>query len=146
MCFGAKAKDPADEGGQPPRPVTIAAIQQAQQEQYQLQQQQHEHLPNNSMSYQWQQGDFAPPPGPPPPPPPAADWETAVPDTSLLPPPPAFFGGWRESPANNATEAESEAAERWCAVHPMSAPLAPDGGARAALAASSFTLVRPAEF
>ncbi|KAH8167924.1 hypothetical protein CIB48_g302 [Xylaria polymorpha] len=81
--------------------------------------------------------DFAPPPGPPPsqdyapppgPPPPGHgtkkhDWETAVPDTSLLPPPPSFFSGFDRSPANNATEEEAEAGERWCREFPMSNPL-----------------------
>ncbi|GAW22655.1 hypothetical protein ANO14919_121970 [Xylariales sp. No.14919] len=84
--------------------------------------------------------DFAPPPGPPPsqdyaappgPPPPQEkeakkqhDWEIAVPDTSLLPPPPSFFSGFDRSPANNATEEEAEAGERWCAQFPLHHPLA----------------------
>ncbi|KAI0452701.1 hypothetical protein F5B21DRAFT_482666 [Xylaria acuta] len=81
--------------------------------------------------------DFAPPPGPPPsqdyapppgPPPQGSqtkkhDWEIAVPDTSLLPPPPSFFSGFDRSPANNATEEEAEAGERWCREFPLSSPL-----------------------
>ncbi|KAI0804363.1 hypothetical protein GGR55DRAFT_658212 [Xylaria sp. FL0064] len=82
--------------------------------------------------------DFAPPPGPPPShdyaappgPPPSHrketkkhDWETAVPDTSLLPPPPNFFSGFDRSPANNATEEEAEAGERWCHQFPLNNPL-----------------------
>lgn len=46
-----------------------------------------------------------------------------VPDTSLFPPPPDIFSGWDRSPATNATEAEAEAGERWCAAHPLSPPL-----------------------
>ncbi|KAH8905836.1 hypothetical protein BR93DRAFT_705336 [Coniochaeta sp. PMI_546] len=84
--------------------------------------------------------DFAPPPGPPPtssnsdytapppgPPPshtkPQHDWQTLVPDTSLFPPPPDIFSGYDRSPATNATEAEAEAGEAWCASHPLSPPL-----------------------
>ncbi|KAI1155912.1 hypothetical protein F4825DRAFT_406128 [Nemania diffusa] len=84
--------------------------------------------------------DFAPPPGPPPPqdyaapsgPPPSQakedkkhDWEIAVPDTALLPPPPNFFSGFDRSPANNATEEQAEAGERWCRQFPLSNPLRP---------------------
>ncbi|KAI1435537.1 hypothetical protein GGR50DRAFT_686982 [Xylaria sp. CBS 124048] len=70
--------------------------------------------------------DYAPPPGPPPSHSKKAgdhDWETAVPDTSLLPPPPNFFSGFDRSPANNATEEEAEAGERWCREFPLSYPL-----------------------
>lgn len=55
---------------------------------------------------------------------PPQDWETAVPDTSLLPPPPNYFSGFDRSPANNATEAEADAGERWCADYPLYAPSA----------------------
>ncbi|KAI0169947.1 hypothetical protein GGR52DRAFT_592578 [Hypoxylon sp. FL1284] len=79
--------------------------------------------PSSSSSPQQQQtttDDYAPPPGPPPGPskPPQHDWQSAVPDTALLPPPPDFFGGFDRSPAHNATEAECDAGERWCAAHP----------------------------
>jgi hypothetical protein len=46
-----------------------------------------------------------------------------VPDTSLFPPPPNIFSGYDRSPATNATEAEAEAGESWCAAHPLSPPL-----------------------
>ncbi|OIW23931.1 hypothetical protein CONLIGDRAFT_116258 [Coniochaeta ligniaria NRRL 30616] len=39
------------------------------------------------------------------------------------PPPPDIFSGHDRSPATNATEAEAEAGEAWCASHPLSAPL-----------------------
>lgn len=70
--------------------------------------------------------DYAPPPGPPPPAlsnPPHHDWQTLVPDTSLFPPPPDIFSGHDRSPTTNATEAEAEAGEAWCAAHPLSPPL-----------------------
>ncbi|KAF2969945.1 hypothetical protein GQX73_g3592 [Xylaria multiplex] len=69
--------------------------------------------------------DYAPPPGPPPQEkePKKHDWEVAVPDTSLLPPPPSFFSGFDRSPANNATEEEAEAGERWCSQFPLNNPL-----------------------
>ncbi|KAK1764778.1 hypothetical protein QBC33DRAFT_545947 [Phialemonium atrogriseum] len=104
--------------------------------------------------------DFAPPPGPPPapqadytapppgPPPshaekPKHEWEELVPDTSLFPPPPDIFSGWDRSPAANATEAEAEAGEAWCARHPMMAPLALDGAAEEARRAHAFQFVEP---
>ncbi|KAK7744024.1 hypothetical protein SLS62_010324 [Diatrype stigma] len=101
--------------------------------------------------------DYAPPAGPPPQTtdaknknnpffngnggadaalPPPKDWEAAVPDTSLLPPPPDYFGGFDRSPANNATEAEAEAGERWCADYPLYAPLALDSGSAQQMAAA----------
>lgn len=46
-----------------------------------------------------------------------------MPDTSLFPPPPDIFSGHDRSPATNATEAEAEAGEAWCAAHPLSPPL-----------------------
>lgn len=46
-----------------------------------------------------------------------------MPDTSLFPPPPDIFSGYDRSPATNATEAEAEAGERWCAAHPLCPPL-----------------------
>ncbi|KAI1425809.1 hypothetical protein F5Y12DRAFT_347838 [Xylaria sp. FL1777] len=94
--------------------------------------------PSHARREQGSSSDFAPPPGPPPSqdyaappgPPPSHekdtkkhDWETAVPDTSLLPPPPNFFSGFDRSPANNATEEEAEAGERWCRQFPLHNPL-----------------------
>ncbi|KAL2137885.1 hypothetical protein VTI28DRAFT_7918 [Corynascus sepedonium] len=105
--------------------------------------------------------DFAPPPGPPPShhndlsyiaPPPGPpptndktkhDWESVVPDTSLFPPPPSFFSGFDRSPANNATEAEAEAGEQWCAQHPLTAPITLDGPAIAVLNAHNPRLMQP---
>ncbi|AEO53100.1 hypothetical protein MYCTH_2293986 [Thermothelomyces thermophilus ATCC 42464] len=105
--------------------------------------------------------DYAPPPGPPPshlnnlsyvappPGPPPADnkpqhaWEAVVPDTSLFPPPPSFFSGFDRSPANNATEAEAEAGEQWCAQHPLIAPITLDDHAVAALNAHNPRLMQP---
>ncbi|KAI1821295.1 hypothetical protein F4861DRAFT_478832 [Xylaria intraflava] len=70
--------------------------------------------------------DYAPPAGPPP----SQgnnvgshDWEAAVPDTSLLPPPPNFFSGFDRSPANNASEEEAEAGERWCGEFTLRHPI-----------------------
>lgn len=83
--------------------------------------------------------DYAPPPGPPPsyttanppdyaptpgPPPSHHNWQDAVPDTSLFPPPPNIFTGHDASSANNATEAQAEAGERWCAQYPLLQPFA----------------------
>ncbi|KAL1838675.1 hypothetical protein VTJ49DRAFT_2427 [Mycothermus thermophilus] len=97
--------------------------------------------------------DYAPPPGPPPsqnytapppgPPPPQHDWESLVPDTSLFPPPPSFFSGFDRSPAHNATEAEAEAGEAWCAAYPLAPPVALDPPAVAALAAHNLRLMQP---
>ncbi|RYO81966.1 hypothetical protein DL766_010083 [Monosporascus sp. MC13-8B] len=98
--------------------------------------------------------DFQPPPGPPPghasasasasnelkPP---QDWETAVPDTSLLPPPPNYFSGFDRSPANNATEEQAEAGERWCADYPLYAPILPDGAALEAAARGDVGVFAP---
>lgn len=116
--------------------------------------------------------DYAPPPGPPPtqrqevdlsymapppgPPPSSSeegkakpqqhDWESVVPDTALFPPPPSFFSGWDRSPATNATEAEAEAGERWCAQHPLAPPAPLDPPAVAALRAHNPRLMLPAGF
>lgn len=70
-----------------------------------------------------QEDDYALPPPGPPPSKPQHDWETLVPDTALFPPPPDLFSGFTTSPTSNATEAEAEAGERWCAQHALSAPL-----------------------
>ncbi|GAO15263.1 hypothetical protein UVI_02006490 [Ustilaginoidea virens] len=80
--------------------------------------------------------------------PPTHDWQTAVPDTALLPPPPAVFSAHDRSPANNATEAEAEAGEAWCAARPLAAP-APgplDAAAQRALRAGDIRLLRPDGF
>jgi hypothetical protein len=71
------------------------------------------------------------------------DWETLVPDTSLFPPPPDLFSGWDRSPASNATEAEAEAGERWCAQHPLTAPLALDEAAAEAQRSHRIRLMLP---
>ena len=97
---------------------------------------------NDDLSY------VAPPPGPPPgmsssSEKPKHEWEVAVPDTSLFPPPPAIFSGWYRSPAQNATEEEAEAGERWCAQFPLAAPLSLDAAALAALRASDIRLMAP---
>ncbi|KAG6001040.1 hypothetical protein E4U21_004766 [Claviceps maximensis] len=98
---------------------------------------------------------YAPPTDPPPPfpnetPPSHAqtthDWETAVPDTSLFPPPPALFSGHDASPAHNATEAEAEAGEEWCAQHPLAVPMVADTVAKMALQAGNVRLIEPAGF
>ncbi|KAK4241834.1 hypothetical protein C8A03DRAFT_11925 [Achaetomium macrosporum] len=98
------------------------------------------HRPHDDLSY------IAPPPGPPP----AEsklrsqhDWYALVPDTSLFPPPPSFFSGFDRSPANNATEAEAEAGERWCAAHPLIAPITLDGPAITALQVHDPRLMQP---
>jgi hypothetical protein len=69
-----------------------------------------------------------------------------VPDTSLFPPPPSFFSGFYRSPANNSTEAEAEAGERWCAQHPLTAPITLDPPSLAALRAHNPRLMQPAGF
>ncbi|ATY62658.1 hypothetical protein A9K55_007534 [Cordyceps militaris] len=109
------------------------------------------------------QDEYAPPPGPPPskgrdntawiaPPQDGGpsqqqhNWEAAVPDTSLFPPPPAIFSGYERSPANNATEAEAEAGEAWCAQYPLSHPMQLDAAGAEALAHRNFRLVEPAGF
>ncbi|KAL7620844.1 hypothetical protein AAE478_009842 [Parahypoxylon ruwenzoriense] len=95
--------------------------------------------------------EYAPPPGPPPPAkghnPPQHDWQTAVPDTALLPPPPNFFSGFDRSPANNATEEDCEAGERWCAQYPMYQPLPPQGpGVLDAIRAGNIAVYAPPFF
>ncbi|KAK4129763.1 hypothetical protein N657DRAFT_668655 [Parathielavia appendiculata] len=123
--------------------------------------------PGPPPSHRYHDGDdFAPPPGPPPshhahndlsymapppgPPPteskPKHDWESVVPDTSLFPPPPNIFAGFDRSPAHNATEEEAEAGERWCAQHPLTAPITLDGPAVAALNAHNPRLMQPDTF
>ncbi|KAH9988368.1 hypothetical protein F4779DRAFT_638470 [Xylariaceae sp. FL0662B] len=91
--------------------------------------------------------EYAPPPGPPPsssnPQPKQHDWETAVPDTALLPPPPDYFGGFERSPANNATEEECAAGERWCAQFPLHAPLALDRAVVDALRCGNVSMLAP---
>jgi hypothetical protein len=69
--------------------------------------------------------------------------EAVVPDTSLFPPPPSFFSGYDRSPAHNATEAQAEAGERWCAQHPLVAPVTLDAAAVAALDAHNPRLMQP---
>ncbi|KAI0431580.1 hypothetical protein F5Y09DRAFT_304514 [Xylaria sp. FL1042] len=84
--------------------------------------------PSHAHAHAQGSSDFAPPPGPPPTHQKELkkhDWEAAVPDTSLLPPPPNFFSGFDRSPANNATEEEAEAGERWCHQFPLHNPLPP---------------------
>lgn len=72
-----------------------------------------------------------------------------MPDTARFPPPPSFFAGWDRSPAHNATEAEAEAGERWCAAHPLAPPqprAAVDPAALAALLAHNPRLLPPVSF
>jgi hypothetical protein len=69
-----------------------------------------------------------------------------VPDTALFPPPPSFFSGFDRSPAHNATEAEAEAGERWCAEHPLTAPITLDSTAVTALHAHDPRLMQPQGF
>ncbi|KAK1752553.1 SPRY domain-containing protein [Echria macrotheca] len=107
--------------------------------------------------------DYAPPPGPPPPqsrpaddfapppgPPPSSkenakqhDWQAAVPDTSLFPPPPALFSGFYRSPTSNATEAESNAGEAWCAQYPLLQPQSLDAPSLALLRSHDPHLIPP---
>ncbi|KAK4100744.1 hypothetical protein N658DRAFT_524593 [Parathielavia hyrcaniae] len=92
-------------------------------------------------------GYMAPPPGPPPTESKSKhDWESVVPDTSLFPPPPNIFAGFDRSPAHNATEEEAEAGEKWCAQHPLTAPITLDGPAAAALHAHNPRLMQPDTF
>ncbi|KAG6019108.1 hypothetical protein E4U41_003402 [Claviceps citrina] len=141
MCF--RGKDGSRTGGERPRPHGKDEARRSHQE--------HHH-------------QYAPPAGPPPqhedwtaPPPDSKaprsqkqqtvhDWEAAVPDTSLFPPPPALFSGHDASPANNATEAEAEAGEEWCARYALVPPMVPDAAARTALEAGNIRLVEPAGF
>lgn len=58
-----------------------------------------------------------------------------MPDTALLPPPPDYFGGFDRSPANNATEEEADAGERWCRDFPLYEPAAASSAAALAAAA-----------
>ncbi|TQV96244.1 hypothetical protein V2A60_003327 [Cordyceps javanica] len=74
------------------------------------------------------------------------NWEAAVPDTSLFPPPPAIFSGYDRSPAHNATEAEAEAGEAWCAQYPLTQPMQLDAAGAEALRSHNFRLVEPAGF
>ncbi|KAG6129198.1 hypothetical protein E4U38_005254 [Claviceps purpurea] len=76
----------------------------------------------------------------------AHDWEAAVPDTSLFPPPPALFSGHDTSPVNNASEADADAAEEWCAQHPLRLPMTPDATATTALEVGNIRLIEPAGF
>ncbi|KAG5963887.1 hypothetical protein E4U58_003325 [Claviceps cyperi] len=76
----------------------------------------------------------------------AHDWEAAVPDTSLFPPPPALFSGHDSSPVNNASEADADAAEEWCAQHPLRLPMTPDATATTALEVGNIRLIEPAGF
>lgn len=125
-------------------------------------QQQDDYAPPPGPPPSHQQGDFAPPPGPPPSKkddwiaPPSEpygsqsskvnDWEAAVPDTSLFPPPPMIFSGYDRSPANNATEDEAEAGEKWCRDYPMIAPIVLDQPGKNALQSNNFRLLEPAGF
>lgn len=93
--------------------------------------------------------EYAPPTGPPPSHGAAQkqhDWESAVPDTSLLPPPPNFFSGFDRSPANNATEEEAEAGERWCASYPLYPPMPFSAEAADAARVGNVALYAPPHF
>lgn len=100
---------------------------------------------------------IAPPPGPPPSHQPAPqqqqqhDWQS-VPlpdDTSSYPPPPDIFTGHDRSWANNATEAQAEEGERWCARYPLLRPLPPSSSSSSSSAGpsrpppSAYRLVAP---
>ncbi|KAI0466627.1 hypothetical protein F4859DRAFT_507251 [Xylaria cf. heliscus] len=119
--------------------------------------------PSHRYGGQGSSSDYAPPPGPPPSssqdyapppgPPPRGhetkkqhDWESAVPDTSLLPPPPSFFTGFDRSPANNSTEQEAEAGERWCHDFPLSHPLRAGPAELDAIAAGNINMFAPPFF
>jgi hypothetical protein len=69
-----------------------------------------------------------------------------VPDTSLFPPPPVFFSGYDASPANNATEEEAEAGEKWCREYPLVRPIVLDQPGKNALQSNNFRLLEPAGF
>ncbi|KAI1404310.1 hypothetical protein F4819DRAFT_483707 [Hypoxylon fuscum] len=107
-----------------------------------------EAAPNNTPA------DYAPPSGPPPShahgekqhQQPQHDWETAVPDTALLPPPPSFFSGFDRSPANNATEEEAEAGERWCAQYPLYPAMPPSAAAASAAQHGAIAVFSPPFF
>ncbi|KAB5578610.1 hypothetical protein GE09DRAFT_556667 [Coniochaeta sp. 2T2.1] len=92
-------------------------------------------------------GDYTLPPSGPPPssskPGGEHNWEDLVPDTSLFPPPPDIFSGYDRSPATNATEAEAEAGEAWCASHPLSAPLDLDASVLEGRKTGSIRLMAP---
>ncbi|CAG8949046.1 hypothetical protein HYFRA_00002175 [Hymenoscyphus fraxineus] len=77
--------------------------------------------PPPSQQPQYDYSYVKPPEGPPPKQEPYHDWETAVPDTSLLPPPPSM--GNQRSATNNATEAEAEQGEAWCAQNRFTPPM-----------------------
>ncbi|XXH06082.1 hypothetical protein Hte_012527 [Hypoxylon texense] len=115
----------------------------------------------NTSDHPSSSSDFAPPPGPPPPPSSSMytqgqsgdkkqqqqhDWQTAVPDTSLLPPPPSFFTGYDRSPANNATEEECEAGERWCAQYPLYPAMPYSEAAAAAALHGNVAVYAPPDF
>ncbi|KAL2125476.1 hypothetical protein VTJ04DRAFT_1841 [Mycothermus thermophilus] len=168
MCFGSKK----DADGAAPRPAQVYNAQAPEKNRVSLPPQYQPQYQPSAASYAPPPGPpppgpssantgYVPPPGPPPPhtgappnyaapppgpPPPKHDWETLVPDTSLFPPPPSFFSGFDRSPAHNATEAEAEAGEAWCAQHPLAPPIALDPAAVAALAAHNPRLMQPAGF
>ncbi|KHN98897.1 uncharacterized protein MAM_03359 [Metarhizium album ARSEF 1941] len=77
---------------------------------------------------------------------PQHDWEAAVPDTSLLPPPPDIFSGHDSSPVNNASEAEAEAGEAWCARRPLGRPVHLDAASKTALDENDLDLRKPDGF
>ncbi|KAG5928242.1 hypothetical protein E4U42_001075 [Claviceps africana] len=151
MCFGGKARV---DGGEPARPAK--QLSEARQDGKKTA------APSSAVPSYVAKGTaapseepwYAPPAGPPPseaPAPPshaqtAHDWEAAVPDTSLFPPPPALFSGHDASPVNNATGAEAEAGEAWCAQHPLAPPMEPQAVASMALRAGNIRLMEPAGF
>jgi hypothetical protein len=69
-----------------------------------------------------------------------------VPDTSLFPPPPAIFSGFDRSPASNADEQQAIAGEEWCERYPLTAPMALNEPAKAALKAGNIRLIEPTGF
>lgn len=110
--------------------------------------------PGPPPSHHQQQQHFAPPPGPPPShqqqqqqpqqQQPQHDWQS-VPlpdDTSSYPPPPDIFTGHDRSWANNATEAQAEEGERWCARYPLLRPQQPPPPASAPLPAAGASSAR----
>ncbi|CAG9989822.1 unnamed protein product [Clonostachys byssicola] len=77
---------------------------------------------------------------------PQHDWQVAVPDTSLFPPPPDVFSKHIFSPGANATEADADAGDAWCAQYPLVAPTVLDDAGKGALQFNNIRLMEPVGF
>ncbi|KAI1815585.1 hypothetical protein GGS20DRAFT_543089 [Poronia punctata] len=84
---------------------------------------------------------YEPPPGPPP-----SHDKPPSQEEEALPPAPDFFSAWKESPTNNASREDADAAVDWCRQFPLRGPIefkVNDAGTLNAMNTGDLMICRP---